>query len=109
MPLVSGYEYAAVVLRGAIEVGPDHVLGPGKLGYLGRGRDELAVVAEPGTRAMLLGGEPFDEPILMWWNFVARDGAEFELAYRDWEDRHERFGTVTSQLPRIPAPPLATT
>jgi hypothetical protein len=31
---------------------------------------------------MLIGGEPFDEPIVMWWNFVARTRDEVEAAYR---------------------------
>jgi redox-sensitive bicupin YhaK (pirin superfamily) len=26
------------------------------------------------SRLFLLGGEPFDEPLVMWWNFVDRHG-----------------------------------
>ena len=28
------------------------------------------------VRAMLLGGEPYDEEIVMWWNFIGRDHDE---------------------------------
>ncbi len=36
------------------------------------------------TRALLLGGTPFPEPVLMWWNFVGRTRDEISIAYRDW-------------------------
>lgn len=46
-------------------------LEPGHLAYLGLGLDERPLdVAEP-TRALLVGGLPFPEPVLMWWNYVA--------------------------------------
>ena len=41
---------------------------------------------------------------MMWWNFVARTRDELEQAYRNWNDRHERFGEVSSTLSRIEAP-----
>ena len=38
-----------------------------------------------GRRGVLLGGEPFDEEIVMWWNFVGRTHDEI-VAYRDqWQ------------------------
>jgi quercetin 2,3-dioxygenase len=53
---------------------------------------------------LLLGGEPFPEPILMWWNFVAHS-RELDGAYRQWESGDPRFGRLRSPLLRIPAPP----
>jgi hypothetical protein len=52
-------------------------------------------------RALLLGGFPFAEQLLMWWNFVARTRREVEVAYEDWASDSGRFGTVDSSLPRI--------
>lgn len=106
LPLHTDWEYAAVVLRGAVRV-ENRVVEPGRLGYLGRGRDELLMEAAAPTRALLLGGEPFEAPIVMWWNFVARNRAEIETAYHDWESGADRFGRVRSSLPisRAPAPP----
>ena len=78
---------------------------PGQLAYLGIGRGELALSAGDPARVLLLGGEPFGEPILMWWNFVARSRAELEAAYRQWESGDPRFGRLRSPLARIPAPP----
>ena len=97
------WEYAVVVLRGRLVV-DGAPLGPGHLGYLGRGREELALDAGVETRAMLLGGEPFEERIVMWWNFVARSREELAAAYASWDLGDDRFGTIDSPLARIPAP-----
>lgn len=93
-----------VVLSGALAIG-DQVIRPGHLAYLGCDRDVVPVrVGEP-SRALLIGGEPFTEQIVMWWNFVARSRQEVEDASRGWETGDERFGRVGSPLARIPAPP----
>ena len=55
---------------------------------------------------MLLGGKPFPETLLMWWNFVARTRGEIDEAYKDWESHSQRFGKVNSKLESIAAPPL---
>jgi hypothetical protein len=60
---------------------------------------------------MLLGGEPFPEPIVMWWNFIGRTHEEIEGFREDWEAGSERFGAVqgyTGSVPRLPAPALPT-
>jgi quercetin 2,3-dioxygenase len=61
------------------------------------------VVLEGATRAILLGGEPFEELIVMWWNFVGRARSEIDAAYTSWARQDDRFGTVRSTLPLIPA------
>ena len=82
-------------------------LGPGHLAYLGTGRDEIRIAAETqGARLLLLGGVPFDEPLVMWWNFVARTRDEVTEAWRAWDTAdHNRFGPVASALDRIPVGP----
>ena len=103
LPLEREFEHAFVVTQGALQLGPD-LIRPGVLAYLGQGRDGITVdVAEP-TRALLLGGEPFPDRVLMWWNFVARTRDEVELATKEWNSESERFGVVHSRLERIPAP-----
>jgi quercetin 2,3-dioxygenase len=103
-PLRPEFEYALVVLDGAVLV-DDQAVRPGQLAYLGQGRAEVAVSASDPTRVLLLGGEPFPEPILMWWNFVVRTREEIDTAYRQWESADPRFGRLRSPLARIPAPP----
>ncbi len=100
LPLRADYEHALIVLEGNVRVG-DHVVEPGVLAYLGQARDECRVDVREPVRALLLGGVPFPEKLLMWWNFVARTTEEASEARRQWTERAERFGTVRSRLERI--------
>jgi redox-sensitive bicupin YhaK (pirin superfamily) len=103
LPLEASFEHAVAVLHGGARVG-DAVAEPNQLMYIGAERDGVHLDLVDGSRVLLLGGRPFTEEILMWWNFVARDRAEMERAYADWGASSERFGTVASTLDRIPAP-----
>jgi quercetin 2,3-dioxygenase len=108
VPLQPTFEYAVLVLDGSATVAgvPAH---KGPLLYLGSGRSELELTAEPGTRLMLLGGEPFSERIVMWWNFVGRDHDEIVAAREAWASG-DRFGTVRGyDGASIPAPPMPIT
>ena len=104
VPLRPDHEFAVIVLSGAIEIEGVRIQ-PGHLAYLGADRDECTFSVDAPARAMLLGGEPFAEPILMWWNFVARDRDEMVEAYRHWATDDGWFGTVDSILERIPVTP----
>jgi redox-sensitive bicupin YhaK (pirin superfamily) len=104
LPLQPAYEYGLVVLDGSISIG-ERAITPGHLAYLGDGRDEIELGAAGRTRALLLGGVPFEEPILMWWNFVGRSREEFEIAFRAWAEHGDRFGDVRSGLPRVAGSP----
>lgn len=78
-----------------------------RLLYLGTGRDHVEMVSAEGARVFLLGGEPFEADIVMWWNFVGRSHDEIVEAREAWEARAPRFGAVVDHGPeRIPAPPL---
>jgi len=121
LPLDPDFEHAVLVLDGSLALDGQDVP-PGPLGYLGTGRSSLDLDAAPGTRFMLLGGEPFEEELLMWWNFVGRSHEEVEQSRLDWEAQaglsdedasRARFGLVRGHGPdagpesgRIPAPPL---
>jgi hypothetical protein len=104
LPLRADYEHALVVLEGGVTVG-GRVVEPGVLAYLGAGREECRIEAEAPARALLLGGVPFPEPLLMWWNFVARTRIEVSEARRQWATGDDRFGRVASSLGRIEVGP----
>jgi redox-sensitive bicupin YhaK (pirin superfamily) len=104
VPLRPTFEYCVIVLEGSLLIDGD-ILQPGQLGYLGSGADEIFLDVREATKAMILGGVPFESDILMWWNFVARSRAEIDEAFRAWHDMEERFGTVASSLSRIETPP----
>jgi quercetin 2,3-dioxygenase len=103
VPIDVGHEHAVVPLDGQVRVGPE-VVEPGWLALIPAGIDELPVEASDRARLLVLGGEPLGEPVQMWWNFVARDRAEIEEAWREWQERTDRFGEVPSSLERIEAP-----
>ena len=109
VPLEPGFEHAVLCLSGSVEVagGP---LAPGPLLYLGTGRRDLDVAASGGpARLLLIGGEPFEERIVMWWNFVGRSHDDVAQARADWEESADRFGTVVGydgaplRAPALPA------
>ncbi len=107
LPLEAAWEHALVgvagdpVVRG--EVIPDQ-----SLFYLGTERAAIDVEAgERDATLFLLGGEPFEADIVMWWNFVGRTHEEIVEARDAWEADAARFGHVVGHgAERIPAPPL---
>jgi quercetin 2,3-dioxygenase len=104
LPLRPDYEHVLFVVTG--QASADGVrLEPGQLLYSRAGRHEIAVAALSGSTLMLLGGEPLGEPLLMWWNFVARTPEEIGAAAAAW--RAGEFGLVGGyQGDPLPAPPL---
>ena len=43
---------------------------------------------------LVLGGEPFGEEVVMWWNFIGRSHDDVVAAREAWEAGPERFGSV---------------
>lgn len=106
LPLESAWEHALCVIEGEIELDGQQ-LSPGALHYLGTHREGLELRSTGGALAVLIGGAPFGESILMWWNFVARDLDEIRSARADWQ-AGERFGEVRAYRgARLDAPELA--
>jgi redox-sensitive bicupin YhaK (pirin superfamily) len=104
VPLEPDYEHAVLVMSGAFDV--DGVaLTPGAMLYLGCARRGLRLRSEQGARLLLLGGEPFAEQIVMWWNFVGRTGEEIAEARGEWMTG-TRFGAVAGAGDPLPAPSL---
>jgi redox-sensitive bicupin YhaK (pirin superfamily) len=103
LPLRPDFEHALIVLDGLVQI-EGSALEPSQLAYLGSGRDELHLRSDGVAHALLLGGEPFEAPLLMWWNFVARTREEVDAAYREWQGESDRFGTARSRDARVPAP-----
>lgn len=103
LPLDTGFEHAMLLLDGDVAL-EGQVLEPRLLYYTEPGRTDVALRSARGARVLLIGGAPFGEPILMWWNFVGRTPDEIRDARADWES-HRRFGEVPAYRgPRLPAP-----
>jgi quercetin 2,3-dioxygenase len=114
VPLEPAFEHALVVLRGVVSIGASSPSGeaapttvsPGRLVYLGGGRTEVALTpGDDGAVALVFGGQPWPEPLVMWWNYVGPDHETVTRAHLDWEAGHARFGRVDSTLPRLSSPP----
>jgi quercetin 2,3-dioxygenase len=105
LPLEPHFEYALLGLAGDVSLEGQR-LEDRVLYYLGTQRSEAAIGSSGGARVLLIGGPPFPETILMWWNFVARTPEEIKAARDDWE-AHRRFGGVPAYRgPRLAAPDL---
>lgn len=100
------YEHALLVLGGDCSFEKNE-LEERMLYDLGSSRSSLSLASRSGGRVLLIGGPPFPETILMWWNFVARAPEEIAQARADWE-AYRRFGQVVgTHAPRLAAPDLA--
>jgi redox-sensitive bicupin YhaK (pirin superfamily) len=108
LALEPGFEHGVFVVQGEVEVEATRT-GADQLLYLGTGRRAVRLRSADGARVLLLGGEPFEEEIVMWWNFVGRSHAEI-VGYRtEWEQREPRFPPVVDRRERVmEAPPMPT-
>lgn len=109
------FEHAVLVDQGSVTL-DGAPLARGELGVRDTGHPTLDLRAgqDGPARVLLLGGAPFEEPIVMWWNFIGRSHEEIAQYRQEWEDGATggdagRFGVVPGYVggvERIPAPPL---
>lgn len=119
LPVEEAFEHGVLVDSGDVAV--ENVPVPtGAIGYTGVGLTRLRLTnrGDDRARVVLLGGEPFAEQILMWWNFVGRTHEEIASYRRQWQEHGERFGQVhgyvgrggpgrnAEGMTRLPAPRL---
>jgi redox-sensitive bicupin YhaK (pirin superfamily) len=108
------FEHGVLLDTGALTVAgqaaADH-----DLVYVPPGQDRLDLAAEDEpVRALLIGGPPFGEAIVMWWNFVGRTHEEVVAFRGAWQGQITEDGLVEGpfgrptgeRLPPIPAPEL---
>jgi quercetin 2,3-dioxygenase len=106
VPLEPDFEYALLAASGSASV-EEAPLERGAMLYLGTGRRSVRLRAEEATTLLLLGGEPFEEKLVMWWNFVGRSGEEITAYAEQWNAESDRFGVVSGyDGGRLEAPPL---
>ncbi|MEX2441160.1 MAG: pirin family protein, partial [Pontimonas sp.] len=105
----SAFEHGLLVDQGELtlhgEMIPAH-----HLGYLPLGRNTLTLTGGgTGARVILIGGQPFEEDLVMWWNFVGRTHEDIEAARARWQggftEGSDRFGHLDHMAP-LPAPEM---
>ena len=111
VPVDASYELGVLVDNGAVRV-DGKPLAAHELGFVEPGTESLELSADEDTRLLLLGGPPFGEQIVMWWNFIGREHDEV-VGYRaQWEaliaeGDHTRFDLPDDDpLEALHAPPL---
>ncbi|MGY5394467.1 pirin family protein [Acinetobacter sp. NigerLNRRAM0016] len=104
LPLNPKFEYGFLALEGTAVVN-GHELNDDNMLALEPGVKEISIEMHQGARILLLGGEPFESAILLWWNFVGRTQEELQLAREQWMNQDERFGSIPDyDGPRLEAP-----
>jgi redox-sensitive bicupin YhaK (pirin superfamily) len=99
------YEHGLMLAQGDLLAGEE--IEVSSLKYLAQGETQVELETRQGAVVMLLGGVPFAEKILMWWNFIGRSHEEVELARAQWNAREDRFGSFEDQIGGwIPAPEM---
>ena len=111
VPVDPGFELGVLVDTGTVRVDGKPLAGH-ELGFVEPGTESLELSADEDTRLLLLGGPPFGEQIVMWWNFIGREHEEVVDYRAQWEalledGDHERFDLPEAD-PReaLHAPPL---
>ena len=104
------FEHGVLLDKGSVEVAGT-ALEVADLAFQAAGSDRLSIVnrGPNPARAVLLGGPPFPEQLVMWWNFVGRSHEDIVMYRQMWEDHDDRFGAVQGYrgaVARLPAPPL---
>jgi quercetin 2,3-dioxygenase len=104
------FEHGVLLDQGIAEVAGT-TLDVADLAFQAAGTEDLNIVnrGDGPARVVLLGGTPFPEQLVMWWNFVGRSHDDIATYRRQWEEHDDRFGAVDGYrgaVSRLPAPPL---
>ena len=104
LPIDPEFEYGVLVVSGEVEVEQTNV--PiGSLRYLPAGNTELHLTGN--GQLILLGGKPFEEKLVMWWNFIGRSHEEIIEMRNQWVNRENGFSEFEDRIGGfIPAPEL---
>lgn len=100
------FEYGLMLAEGELLVEGEE-LPVSALKYLKAGEIKVSIIVNKPSKLMLVGGVPFPEKILMWWNFIGRTHADIAQAREEWNARGQRFGEFEDKIGDwIPAPEL---
>lgn len=93
VPLNSTFEYGLLPLEGTINI-DGQSMDDNALAFIPSGSDSIVITLKKDSRILLIGGEPIEQPPLMWWNFVAWEQETIEKALVDWKEHSDRFPPV---------------
>jgi len=114
LPVNVAFEHGILVDGGSPTVN-GALVDRSELAYLAPGNGTISIsTGDEPLRALIIGGRPLGEQIVMWWNFIGRSHEEIVEFRREWQadviadgDEHGRFGRVQGyDGSALPAPEL---
>lgn len=106
IPLNPAWEYGFLLVQGQVTVN-DKEFEVGDLYYVPKGQKEVILQTTSSAKLILIGGEPLNEQIVIWWNFIGRNHEEILSMREAWENYDARFPDFKNEIgERIPAPQL---
>ena len=102
------FEHGFLNVQGELSAN-DSVVPLHSMEFLETGADEVKLrnLGDQEAILILLGGEPFEEPIVMWWNFIERSHEEIVRVREQWNASDPSIpGFVDLIGGRTPAPEL---
>ena len=104
------FEYGFMPAQGSVTIG-DETAPSSSVIYCEPGATSVTITAHEDVILLMLGGKPFGEKILMWWNFIGRTNDDIVQARNDWNNRAElnnqRFTDFEDAIGGwVPAPEL---
>ena len=106
LELQNSFEYGVLNVGESFEI-KGQKLGFGELAYIPTGNTNAAITSNSDKHFLLLGGKPFVEKILMWWNFIGRTHEEIVSARELWNSHDQSIPDFVDEIKvRIPAPEL---
>ena len=99
------FEYGVLCLYGDLQVN-GQTAAANELIYLPEGGSAVDVQCGANSRFILLGGEPYEGGVLIWWNFVGQNQEEIEGFLANWNQGIGFGEPVASPLPPLTAPTL---
>ncbi len=89
LPLRKAWQYGLLAVEGAARVTADGGavdIATNELAHIGEGSSFVWLEPTGGqpVRLVLIGGEPFEEELIMWWNFLARTPEQLVAMRSRW-------------------------
>lgn len=113
LPVDATFEHGVLALTDGIRVRGIPVASGG-MGVVAPGTSSIVIEADPGAICILLGGTPWTEEFVMFWNFIGASHAEVQEARETWmrergsdASARQRFGSVAGDANEpLPSPRL---